>query len=136
MIYSLSSVMPPLYGRSTESQTMLMINPNSYFVVYVKKLEQTVKQPDKHANLVLLATNKAQKPPAGATKRKTMSSYAIPKNVKHLKYDDNKLSNQPFHVSDNTKTIHNLLLCYSGTKIFPASTLPCKKGTVKTGDLS
>ena len=24
--------------------------------------------------------------------------------------------------------------CYSGTKIFPASTLPCKKGTVKTGD--
>ena len=29
-------------------------------------------------NLVLLATNKAQKPPAGATKRKTMSSYAIP----------------------------------------------------------
>ena len=55
-------------------------------------------------NLVLLATNKAQKPPAGATKRKTMSSYAIPKNVKHFKYDDNKLSNQPFHVSDNTKT--------------------------------
>ena len=36
-------------------------------------------------NMVLLATNKAQKPPAGATKRKTMSSYAIPKNVKHFK---------------------------------------------------